>query len=448
MIERIDEGNYKYKFSYIEEEKELGFIEVEETLDVINIIDVLVYENNRKKGIASKLMEEVIKVYKNKEKFMLEVRISNTPAIRLYEKFSFKKIFTREKYYKGEDAYIMKRKNDVYIFAIESSCDETSASIVKNGNVDISTVINTQIDTHKIYGGVVPEVASRLHLENITLVIDECIKKSGMKMEDMDAIAVTYSPGLLGSLLVGVEAAQTLSLVYNKPFIKVNHMMGHICANNIGQKLEYPLISLVVSGGHTDLIYMKKEGSFEYIGSTLDDAIGECFDKVARILDMPYPGGPNIEKLALAGKEIYPMPKILDDESYNFSFSGIKSHVNNLVHNAHQRGEEIDKANMACSFQTCVTNALVNKVEKAIIKYDVKNFAMCGGVAANTFIRKNLEEMCKKHNVKMYVPDKKYCTDNATMIGAAAYILYKNNKFSDLSVNASSHEELNVADFS
>ena len=447
MIQRIDEGNYKYKFSYIEEEKEFGFIEVEETLDVINIIDVLVYENNRKKGVASKLMEEVINIYKDKEKLMLEVRVSNTPAIRLYEKFSFKTIFTREKYYKGEDAYIMERKNDVYIFAIESSCDETSASIVKNGNVDISTVINTQIDTHKIYGGVVPEVASRLHLENITLVIDECIKKSGMKMEDMSAIAVTYSPGLLGSLLVGVEAAKALSLVYNKPFIKVNHMMGHICANNIGQTLEYPLLSLVVSGGHTDLIYMKEEGSFEYIGSTLDDAIGECFDKVARILDMPYPGGPNIEKLALEGKETYPMPKILDDESYNFSFSGIKSHVNNLVHNAHQRDEEINKADMACSFQVCVTNALVSKVEKAIIKYGVKNFAMCGGVAANSFIRKSLEDMCERHSVKMFVPDKKYCTDNATMIGAAAYILYKNNKFSDLSVNASSHEELDVSDY-
>ena len=178
---------------------------------------------------------------------------------------------------------------DVYILAIESSCDETSASIVKNGKEDIATTINTQIDTHKLYGGVVPEVASRLHLENITLVIDETLKKANMKVEEMDAIAVTYAPGLLGSLLVGLEAAKTLSLVYNKPFIKVNHMMGHILANNINQDLSYPLISLVISGGHTDLLYMENESSFKYIGRTLDDAVGECFDKVARILDMPYP---------------------------------------------------------------------------------------------------------------------------------------------------------------
>ena len=336
---------------------------------------------------------------------------------------------------------------DVFILAIESSCDETSASIIKNGSTDISTVINTQIATHKLYGGVVPEVASRLHLENITLVIDECLKKANMTVEEIDAIAVTYGPGLLGSLLVGVEAAKTLSYVYNKPLIKVNHMMGHICANNINQKLEYPLVSLIVSGGHTDLIYMENESSFTYLGSTLDDAIGECFDKVARILNMPYPGGPNVEKLALEGKDNYIMPKLLDDESYNFSFSGIKSHINNLVHNASQRGEEVNKADLACSFQNAVTSSLVSKTRKAIENYNVKNFAMCGGVAANSFIRNSLKEMCDEHNVKMYVPEKMYCTDNAAMIGAAAYILYKNNKFADLSLNAQPNIQIDFNDF-
>lgn len=336
---------------------------------------------------------------------------------------------------------------DVYILAIESSCDETSASIVKNGKEDIATTINTQIDTHKVFGGVVPEVASRLHLENITLVIDETLKKANMKVEDMDAVAVTYSPGLLGSLLVGLESAKALSLVYNKPFIKVNHMMGHIVANNIGQELEYPLISLIISGGHTDLIYMENESSFKYIGSTLDDAIGECFDKVARILDMPYPGGPNIEKLANEGNDTYPMPKILEDDSFNFSFSGIKSHVNNLVHNHRQRKEEIIKEDVACSFQNAVTKALVNKTEKALKHYNVKNFSVAGGVAANSFIRNALKEMCARNNIKLFVPDKKYCTDNATMIGAAAYILYKNNNFSGYDVNASSHEELDIKYF-
>lgn len=334
---------------------------------------------------------------------------------------------------------------DVYILAIESSCDETSASIVKNGKEDISTVINTQIDIHKMYGGVVPEVASRLHLENITLVIEECLKKANMKVEDMDAIAVTYSPGLLGSLLVGLESAKALSLVYNKPFIKVNHMMGHICANNIGKELEYPLISLIISGGHTDLIYMENENSFKYVGRTLDDAVGECFDKVARILDMPYPGGPNIEKLAYEGEDVIKMPDLLNDDTCNFSFSGIKSHVNNLVHNASQRGEAVNKANVACSFQNAVTKSLVKKTLKALENNNVKNLCIAGGVASNSFIRESLIKMCEDNNIKVFIPDKKYCTDNATMIGAAAYILYKNNEFSSLNVNASSHEELNVA---
>jgi N6-L-threonylcarbamoyladenine synthase len=244
-----------------------------------------------------------------------------------------------------------------------------------------------------------------------------------------------------------VEATKALSFIYKKPFIPVNHMMGHICANNINQKLEYPLVSLVVSGGHTDLIYMENESAFTYLGSTLDDAIGECFDKVARILSMPYPGGPNVEKLALEGKSKYPMPDLLKDDNYSFSFSGIKSHVNNLVHNANQRGEEINKADLACSFQNAVTNALVGKTKKAIEKYKVKNFAMCGGVAANSFIRNNLKEMCDSLDVKMYVPEKNYCTYNAAMIGAAAYILYKNNKFTDLSLNAKPNIQIDFNDF-
>ncbi len=331
---------------------------------------------------------------------------------------------------------------DIYILAIESSCDETSASVVKNGCVDVATVTNTQIDTHKLYGGVVPEVASRLHLENITLVIDEVLKQANMSVSDMDAIAATYSPGLLGSLLVGLEAAKALCLVYDKPFIKVNHMMGHICANNIGEKLEYPLISLIISGGHTDLIYMENESSFKYIGQTLDDAVGECFDKVARILGMPYPGGPNVEKMAKEGKDSYVMPDLLNDDSCNFSFSGIKSYVNNLVHNTKQRGGEIRKEDLACSFQNAVCKSLVNKTRKALIKYNVKNLCIAGGVASNSFIRESISSMCDSIGVKVHVPLKKYCTDNGTMIGAAAYILYKNNVFSDLDTNASSHEEL------
>ncbi len=331
---------------------------------------------------------------------------------------------------------------DVYILAIESSCDETSVSIIKNGHDDIATIINSQIDVHTKYGGVVPEVASRLHLENITMVIDECLEKANMKLEDMDAFACTYAPGLLGSLLVGVEATKALSFIYKKPFIAVNHMMGHICANMIGNNLEYPLLSLIVSGGHTDLILMESETKFNYLGQTLDDAIGEAYDKVARILDLPYPGGPNVEKYASMGKPTYNMPQILNDDSFNFSFSGIKSHVNNLAHNAEQRKEEINKYNLACSFQNCVTNHLVDKTKKALLKYNLKTLLISGGVASNSFIRNSLKEMCDSINVTMHMPDKKYCTDNAAMIGAAAYILYKNKQFSKLDVNAKSNVQL------
>ena len=263
-----------------------------------------------------------------------------------------------------------------------------------------------------------------------------------MKLEDIDAFACTYAPGLLGSLLVGVEATKTLSLIYNKPFIATNHMMGHIYANMIGHKLEYPLLSLIVSGGHTDLILMKDENNFEYLGQTLDDAIGEAYDKVARILRLPYPGGPNVEKYALQGQPTYQMPQILNDDSFNFSFSGIKSHVNNIVHNEKQRGNEIREYDIARSFQDCVTTHLVDKTKKALLKYNLKTFIISGGVASNTHIRESLKEMCESIGVTMHMPEKKYCTDNAAMIGAAAYVLYKNNKFAPLSTNAQSNVNL------
>ena len=263
-----------------------------------------------------------------------------------------------------------------------------------------------------------------------------------MKLEDIDAFACTYAPGLLGSLLVGVEATKALAFIYNKPFIATNHMMGHIYANMIGNKLEYPLLSLIISGGHTDLILMKSENDFKYLGQTLDDAIGEAFDKVARILDLPYPGGPNVDKYASEGKPTYKMPQILNDDSFNFSFSGIKSHCNNLVHNAHQRNEEINKKDLARSFEDCVTSHLVDKTKKALLKYNLKTFLISGGVAANSYIRESLRDMCNSIGVEMHMPEKKYCTDNAAMIGAAAYVLYKHKQFSPLSTNAQSYARL------
>lgn len=308
-----------------------------------------------------------------------------------------------------------------YILGIESSCDETSISIVRNGYEEIATVVLSQMDTHANYGGVVPEIASRMHVESITIVLEECLKKAHMTMDDIDAIAVTYGPGLIGCLLVGVTFASTLSYIYHKPLIPVHHIAGHIYANNIGKHLKFPLIALVVSGGHTELIYMKEDYSFEKIGGTLDDAVGEAYDKVARVLELPYPGGPLVDKLAREGKDNYNLPLPLDDNSYNFSFSGIKSAVINVAHNNKQRGEEINKENMACSFQNRVVEILTKKTKRALLEYEVSNLVVAGGVAANSGLRDSLTKMCSDNNINISIPEIKYCTDNATMIASAGY---------------------------
>ncbi len=328
---------------------------------------------------------------------------------------------------------------DVYIFAIESSCDETSMAIVKNGKEIESFTVLTQMDTHAKFGGVVPEVASRMHTENITMVFQETIAKSSISMDRIDAIAVTYAPGLLGSLLVGVEFAKTLALVYKKPLIAVNHMIGHIYANRIDNDLKFPLLALVVSGGHTDLIKMNKDYDFQILGSTLDDAIGEAFDKVARILGLQYPGGPNVERLALQGQPTYDLPKPLNDSSYNFSFSGLKSSIINLVHNEQQRHHEIRKSDLACSFQTAAVDQLKRKVKLALKNGEYQELILAGGVSASRYLRHEMEEIAINHHIPLSVPDFKYCTDNAAMIGAAAYPLFLNHQFADFNLNAQSN---------
>ncbi len=330
---------------------------------------------------------------------------------------------------------------DVYILSIESSCDETSIAIIKNGNECIYMNVSTQMDTHALYGGVVPEIASRMHTEAITLVLEDVLTKSNMKIEDMDAIAVTYAPGLMGSLLVGVEFAKTLSFLYDIPLIAVNHMAGHIYANNLTSKLEYPLIALVVSGGHTNIVLMKDDYEFEVLGKTLDDAIGEAFDKVARVLGLKYPGGPNVEKLALDGKNTYKLGNVHVD-NYDLSYSGLKSSVINLVHNETQRGNEIRKSDLACTFQEIAIKQLVDKTKKALQDYDIKNLIVAGGVSANKYLRSELTKLCNELNVNLSIPEFKYCTDNAAMIGSAAYPLFKAKKFADYSLNASSSDNL------
>lgn len=331
---------------------------------------------------------------------------------------------------------------DVYILGIETSCDETSVSIVKNGCEEIATVVLTQIDIHKDFGGVVPEIASRHHVKNITMVIEECLQKANMKMSEITAIAVTYGPGLVGSLLVGVEAAKTLAYVNHLPLVPVNHMSGHIYANELVKPLQFPLIALVVSGGHTELIYMKDHYQFEKIGGTLDDAVGECYDKVARIMNVPYPGGPTIDKWSLEGQHTYQLPLPLNDNSYNFSFSGLKSAVINLVHNEEQRGNEIRKKDLATSFQNTAIEIITKKTMKALKDYKVKNLILAGGVAANKILRKKITELCEKENIDFSYPEIKYCTDNATMIAVSGYYAYMLGYRADLTLNPKSGLEL------
>lgn len=324
---------------------------------------------------------------------------------------------------------------DVYIFAIETSCDETSASIVKNGKEEIATVVLSQIDIHKNFGGVVPEIASRNHTGAITMVFEECLKKANMTFNDIDAIAVTYGPGLNGALLIGIEAAKALSFATGKPLIPVNHMAGHIYANKFVGEFKFPLLCLVVSGGHTEIVYMDKEYSFKRIGSTLDDSVGEAYDKVARVVGIPYPGGPLMDKLASKGKHSYNLPAPKDDNSYDFSFSGIKSAVINLVHNEKQRGNKINKEDLATSFQETAVGILVKKTKRALEEYDVKQLLLAGGVSANSGLRKALEDVCKNMGVELLKPEIKYCTDNAAMIGAAAYYAYLKGDRADFSLN-------------
>ena len=330
----------------------------------------------------------------------------------------------------------------MYILGIETSCDETSVSIIKNGKEEVATVVLSQMNEHANYGGVVPEIASRMHVENITLVIDECLKKADMTMDNIDAIAVTYGPGLIGCLLIGVEAATTLSYIYNKPLIPVHHIAGHIYANNLVTEMKFPLIALVVSGGHTDLIYMEDNYKFKKIGGTLDDAVGECYDKVARVINVPYPGGPLVDKLSYEGRDTYSLPLPLDDETYNFSFSGIKSAVINLVHNEEQRGNEIRKADIACSFQNRVVEILTKKTMRALKEYNVKNLIIAGGVSANSGIRNKFSELCNKEGINLTIPNIKYCTDNAAMIAAAGYFAYKKGIEADIDLKATATTSL------
>ncbi|QQE74891.1 tRNA (adenosine(37)-N6)-threonylcarbamoyltransferase complex transferase subunit TsaD [Brevibacillus composti] len=325
----------------------------------------------------------------------------------------------------------------VFILGIETSCDETSASVVQDGRIVLSNVIASQADIHKRFGGVVPEVASRRHVENITLTIEEALREAGKTLSDIQAIAVTYGPGLVGALLVGVAAAKAISYARGIPLIGVHHIAGHIYANRLVTELEFPLIALVVSGGHTELVWMKEHGHYEILGETRDDAAGEAYDKVARALQLPYPGGPHIDRLAHEGTAAaIPLPRAwLEPGSYDFSFSGLKSAVLNTLHNASQRGETINPADVAASFQDSVTEVLVEKTTRAVKEFGAQQVLLAGGVAANRGLRERLAKRCQEEGIPLVIPPLSLCTDNAAMIAAAGYISYQKGKFASLDLN-------------
>lgn len=333
----------------------------------------------------------------------------------------------------------MNEKKDTLILAIESSCDETAASVVKNGREILSNIISSQIALHTLYGGVVPEIASRKHIEKINQVIEEALKQAQVTLEDIDAVGVTYGPGLVGALLVGVAEAKAIAYAAKKPLVGVHHIEGHIAANYIEHPdLEPPFLCLVVSGGHTHLVHVEDYGKFKIIGRTRDDAAGEAFDKVARAIGLGYPGGPKIDKVSREGDPeaiVFPRAHI-EEAPYDFSFSGVKSAVLNYINGCKMKGEEYSQADIAASFQKAVTDVLVGNAMHAVEEYGDRKFAIAGGVASNSALRAAMAEACKEKGVEFYYPSPIYCTDNAAMIGVAAYYEFMNGTRHGWDLNA------------
>ena len=330
------------------------------------------------------------------------------------------------------------------ILAIESSCDEMAMAILKDEREFLSSVVASQIDVHAMYGGVVPEIASRKHVECVSLVLKETLNKANVTIDEIDAIAVTKGPGLVGSLHIGLQAAKTIAMAYHKPLIGVHHIAGHIYANNYVQNIIYPSLCLVVSGGHSELVLLKAPFKFEVIGQTLDDAVGEAYDKVGRVLNLPYPGGPIIDKMAAKGNHTYNLPVPLDDESYNFSFSGLKSAVLNYLNAKKMKNEEIVVEDVCASFQEAVVEVLSQKAIKAAKEKGYNTITLAGGVACNSALRDKLTELGKENNIDIKYPSPVLCTDNAAMIGCAGYHNFINGKIDDMSLNAVPNLKIDV----
>lgn len=328
---------------------------------------------------------------------------------------------------------------EMFILAIESSCDETSAAVIQDGRIVKSNIVASQIKSHERFGGVVPEIASRHHVEFITLIIEEAMKEAEVDFNDLSAVAVTQGPGLVGALLIGISAAKAIALAHDLPLIPVNHLAGHIYASNLVESMTFPLLALVVSGGHTELVYMAEDGQYEVVGETRDDAAGEAYDKVGRVLDLPYPAGKVIDQMADQGQDTFHFPRaMLQEDNYDFSFSGLKSAFINTVHNAKQKGQSLDANDLAASFQAAVVETLVEKTIRAAKDYQVKQVILAGGVAANSGLRTHLKKRLEAEmpQLDLLIPPISLCGDNAAMIGAAGTIAYRKGDFGQLDLNA------------
>ena len=409
---------------------------------------IAVKKKYRNMGYGDRLLKHMLFIARKKgcEFIHLEVDTQNSEAIKLYHKNNFEIVRTRKNYYESRhDAYDMLRGlielGNRKIMAIESSCDETACAVIDENLNVYSSVVTSQIDVHARFGGVIPEVASRMHVEQISTIVNEALNKASMDMSDIDYIAYTIGPGLIGSLHVGAIAAKSLAFFYDKPLVGVHHLKGHIFVNELIKPLSYPMMALVVSGGHTELVYVENDDSFKIIGTTLDDAIGEAYDKVARVMSEPYPGGPVIDRLAKEGKPNYhlPTPKV---DGLNFSFSGLKNAVSQLVIKQEKANQTINKNDLAYAFQEVALGTLITKTKKALEMYPCRSLVLAGGVAANSRLRELMEENFK--DIDLILPPLKYCTDNALMIACAAVHYIKHNRFTDF--DASSKPSMSIED--
>ncbi|MDR2660886.1 MAG: tRNA (adenosine(37)-N6)-threonylcarbamoyltransferase complex transferase subunit TsaD [Lactobacillaceae bacterium] len=438
-IEQIEDqlNNDNYRFFLVDDH---GFISLTQFEDEADINQIAVKKEFQNQKIASFLIEELMKTLNGVFKIHLEVRASNEIAKHLYIKFGFKQISVRKNYYSNpiEDANVMLyEKENNLIVAFESSADETSVAVVKNGNEVLSNIVATQINSHQRFGGIVPEVASRHHLEWINKVLELALKKANIDdpKKQITAVGATYGPGLVGSLLVGLMAGKTFAMVNDLPFIGVNHLAGHILAANFNKKIIYPALALMVSGGHTELVLMPSENKFEVIGETLDDAAGEAFDKIGRVMGLKYPAGKEIQELAKQGNNNISFPIAHTQGEFDFSFSGLKSAVINYLHKAEQKNESINKNDLLSSFQQAVIDALIEKTDLALSKFKVKMLLVGGGVAANELLRNSILNIANKYDVELNLVPMQFAGDNAAMIGAAAYVNFKHNEFSNLKLD-------------